>query len=368
MPGFDTSLLGSVLYCQNIDFTGNSLTSGTPQVTLDGQLLIGSAVAPHIRVATLSAGSGISITNANGAITIAASGGSGLTGTATQYATLVGAAGNTVASIGPSSTSGQLLQSGGNAANPSFTTNTYPATNAAGDLLYGSSSNVISSLAVNTRYGSPLGSDGTNPTYLSPMKYIWYYTDFNDSVQNNWTFTGGITTSSIAGHPGVNTLTSPCNGSPSGFTYGYVMGSGLISLEMILQVPVLSTGGTRYFFTCGFGDSTSTSSGSNNGIYFSYIDNVNAGKWQIVCSNASTFTTTNTTIAADTSWHRYRIDVNANATSVSFYIDDVLAGTITTHIPTIAIDIFCNIINSVGASSILNLDAVTFYQALTTSR
>lgn len=67
MPGFDT---GSVLFALNVDFSGNSLTSGTAQVTQDGQLLIGSSVAPNIRVAKLTAGSGIGIVNANGSITI----------------------------------------------------------------------------------------------------------------------------------------------------------------------------------------------------------------------------------------------------------------------------------------------------------
>ena len=44
-------------------------------VTADGQLLIGSAVAPFIRASTLTAGTGVSITNAAGSITIGLSGG-----------------------------------------------------------------------------------------------------------------------------------------------------------------------------------------------------------------------------------------------------------------------------------------------------
>ena len=43
----------------------------------------------------------------------------GITGTTTQYDVIVGAGTNTVSSIGPGS-SGQLLQSGGNAANPAY--------------------------------------------------------------------------------------------------------------------------------------------------------------------------------------------------------------------------------------------------------
>lgn len=59
----------------------------------------------------------------------------------TQYDVLVGGANNSVASVGPG-TAGQVLQSGGNAANPAYSTATYPATS-------GTSGNV-------------LASDGTN--------------------------------------------------------------------------------------------------------------------------------------------------------------------------------------------------------------
>lgn len=55
MPGFDT---GSVMYALNVDFTGNSLTSGTAQVTQNGQLLIGNNSSPQIRVGMLTSPSG----------------------------------------------------------------------------------------------------------------------------------------------------------------------------------------------------------------------------------------------------------------------------------------------------------------------
>ncbi len=68
MPGFSNN----TMYADNVDFTG--ATNHAPRVTLDGQLLIGSTAAPNIRVATLTAGAGISITNGAGSITIASSG------------------------------------------------------------------------------------------------------------------------------------------------------------------------------------------------------------------------------------------------------------------------------------------------------
>lgn len=73
MPGFDT---GSVMFALNVDFTGNSLTEGTAQVTTDGQLLIGSSVAPNIRIGTLGSSDGsITWTVGNGTISGQVAGG-----------------------------------------------------------------------------------------------------------------------------------------------------------------------------------------------------------------------------------------------------------------------------------------------------
>jgi hypothetical protein len=76
MPGFDTDPVGGggVVYATNVDFSGSSFTSGTRQVTANGQLLIGSTATPNIRVGTLTAGAGIAITNGPGSITISNSG------------------------------------------------------------------------------------------------------------------------------------------------------------------------------------------------------------------------------------------------------------------------------------------------------
>jgi hypothetical protein len=73
MPGFDNS----VMYADNVDFSGGSPVTG--EVTLDGQLLIGSTAAPHIRVATIAAGPGATVTNGPGAITIGLAGPMGYT-------------------------------------------------------------------------------------------------------------------------------------------------------------------------------------------------------------------------------------------------------------------------------------------------
>ena len=68
MPGFQND----TLFAGNVDFTGN-ITHPTPQVTADGQLLIGATVAPNIRVGTLtSLDSSVTITPTAGSIDLSA--------------------------------------------------------------------------------------------------------------------------------------------------------------------------------------------------------------------------------------------------------------------------------------------------------
>lgn len=64
MAGF----ANDVVYASNVDFSGGSPVSG--QVTTDGQILIGSTSAPHIRVGTISAGEGVYVTNGSGSIAL----------------------------------------------------------------------------------------------------------------------------------------------------------------------------------------------------------------------------------------------------------------------------------------------------------
>lgn len=70
-----------VVFGTNVDFTTTGLGSGTGTMLLDGQLLIAStalnAGGTHINVNTLTAGSGISIINGPGTITIVNTGGGG---------------------------------------------------------------------------------------------------------------------------------------------------------------------------------------------------------------------------------------------------------------------------------------------------
>ena len=85
--------------------------------------------------------------------------------TVTQYDVLIGGASNGISSVGPG-TSGQILQSSGNAANPAYSTSTYPTTNAINTLLYASSANVMAALST-ANNGVLITSAGGVPSFLA---------------------------------------------------------------------------------------------------------------------------------------------------------------------------------------------------------
>jgi hypothetical protein len=274
MAGFDNE----VVYADNVDFSGGFPV--TPQITADGELLIGSTTTPNIRVGSLVSSNGsIDITVGPGSIDIEANGGAigqtltgndgtprspvggnwnvlgdgsitvqGSVGTETVQLTgltnhnlLIGAGTTTITKVAPSATSGvpvisqgaaadpafgtavvagggtgqvtltnhgvligqatspvaataagtagQVLQSGGASADPTYSTTTYPSTAGTtgtilrsngtnivnttatypttvsqGDVIYGSASNVISGLAKSasaTRYLANTGSSNS---------------------------------------------------------------------------------------------------------------------------------------------------------------------------------------------------------------
>jgi hypothetical protein len=195
---------GSILYADNIDFSGGYPVEG--EITLNGELFVGSAIAPNIRPyiptgtnglvvntgpgtidftlaaipnsalqnssVNIIAGTGLTgggNVSLGGSVTLNASGGGTVTsvsGTANQVAVATGTTTPVISLIGPytpatytthgvligeatssivalaAGTAGQVLQSGGASADPAYSTATYPAT-------AGTSGNVLTSNGTN---------------------------------------------------------------------------------------------------------------------------------------------------------------------------------------------------------------------------
>lgn len=207
-------------FFDNMSFDG---TSRGGKMTSDGELWIGSSLLPHVRKGTLgSVDNSITWTVGPGTITGQVTGGTSvgktITGNSggalaptagnwnilgtgsltsagvgstltysltglTNHSVLIGAGTSTITKVGPTATSGQILQSAGAAADPAFSTATYPATTTINQLLYSSSANVVAGLAaansavlVSTSAGVPvwsgtltngqmvIGSTGATPT------------------------------------------------------------------------------------------------------------------------------------------------------------------------------------------------------------
>ncbi len=177
-------------------------------------------------------------------------------GTVTQYDVIVGGANSTLSSVGPGS-AGQVLQSGGNAANPAYstatypatatgtgtilradgtnwvaTTSTYPNTNAINTIMYASSANVNTALAtattavLTTSSGVPtwasnlsLTLGGTNASLTASNGGIFYSTASAGAILAGTATAGQLLTSGASTTPAWTTSTYPSTNAVSTLLY-----------------------------------------------------------------------------------------------------------------------------------------------------
>lgn len=277
--------------------------------------------------------------------------------------------------------SGQVLQSQG-AATPAYSTSTYPATNNTGDIIYGSATSALSTLAINTFGGAPLISDKTNVAWGSPLQYFVNNEDFIIHNGSNTitfdTFNGGGSQYQsglqTAGQMGVQRLYLTSNTSGANLyhcgtqndKYIYT-GSGIIQLTYIFKVESLSTVTDTYSLRIGLGDDYG--SDFTDGIYFQYSDTGSTPAWLIKTANSGTRTTTTTSTNLDTNYHTYQIVINAAGTLVTYYIDGASVGTISTNIPTAVTTSMIQTLKSAGSTqNNTDVDFMGIYWALTNSR
>ena len=215
-----------------------------------------------------------------------------------------------------------------------------------------------------------------------PLKHFILYDDFLSGSQGStlgWITEGGATLRT-------NSAQSPTN--PGYFRLetqgveaiglylqqfggygGYVVGGGQTYLHYICLLETLST--SSEIFVAQFGMINGNSTTFSDGFWFNYSDNLNSGNWQCIANNGSGTTTVNTSVAADTNWHVFGININAAGTLLTFYIDGVSVGTINTHITTDGIGpSICNnkTVNTTGLALYLDIDQFYLYQELTTAR
>lgn len=99
--------------------------------------------------------------------------------------------------------------------------------------------------------------------------------------------------------------------------------------EFRVQIPILSNATDTFTSYIGLKDGNAIGL-PVNGIFFSYTHGTNSGQWSINCRNTSTGSpiASGITVVAAT-WYVIRFEINATGTSITFYINGVLVGTIT---------------------------------------
>lgn len=162
---------GTHINVGTISSPNNSITVGyvSPNITL--QVTGGSTVGQTI---TGDTGGALSPTAGNwnllgsGSITTSGAGSTlttQLTGL-TNHAVLVGAGTTTITKVGPTATAGQVLQSSGAAADPAFSTATYPATTTINQVLYSSANNTVAGITAANNGTMISGTTGV-PSWLA---------------------------------------------------------------------------------------------------------------------------------------------------------------------------------------------------------
>jgi hypothetical protein len=223
------------------------------------------------------------------------------------------------------------------------------------------SANKQNSLAVDgTGVKFPTVDAVNNLSFIDKFKRgIQYFTDFDNTatLTPNFTqFTGGTGASVIrqvtnipnatASQIGIcqyqtgTTSTGYATHTNEGFVGAqFFFGGGAWVFETFVNVETLSTVTERFRFIAGFGNAA-TNGAESNGTFFTYDEGATTNgtaaspNWQTQTCNGSVRTLTTTSVAVTAgAWTKLRIEVNAAATSVAFYINGTLAATHTTNIP-----------------------------------
>lgn len=179
--------------------------------------------------------------------------------------------------------------------------------------------------------------------------YAWGFADFfsvNSSPDEFGRYSNGGSGGFVTGDPeqwGVYNINTSSSSTGRSLLYNgqsaIVTTGGEIQIEWAVNlVTALSDGSETYVAFVGLVDSAFTTvlSSMDDLIGFRYTHTENSGNWTGVCKRNGTETAVDlgTAAAADT-WIRLKVIINADATSVSFYINDVEGSNspITTNIP-----------------------------------
>jgi len=191
-----------------------------------------------------------------------------------------------------------------------------------------------------------------------------------------------VATTTSNGHPGVihsseisaaDSFKLIVMAHPSPTANNFILGGGILSINWIVNIATLSDVTNSYTLYLGLGNPTASASEPTDGVYFAYTHGTNSGNWVGKASNASSQSSANSSDAVSAgTWVNLGITVNADATSVSFYVNgvEIANSPLATNIPTVAINPFLLAIRSAGTvpANAIRVDALYLTQTLTTPR
>ena len=219
----------------------------------------------------------------------------------------------------------------------------------------------------------------------SQRQYLFKHEDFEDTALGvifsfGATNAGAGSAFSVQGseqsHPGISRFST---GTTATGRSGIIsqaksvsFGDGKTTLEAVIRIPTLSNVTEEFQFAFGFVDGVAAAL-SVDSVNFRYDRATDGDFWLLITRNNNVETKIVTAIpVVAAQWYRLRIEVNASGTSVAFYIDGVLAGTIATNIPGSAgreTGVGGRILKSVGTTArFAEIDYVEVGKELTSSR
>lgn len=107
-------------------------------------------------------------------------------------------------------------------------------------------------------------------------------------------------------------------------------GDGIARLTIFARLSALATVADNFTMLLGFIDNNASAT-ITDGVFFRY--NFSNANLIGVTSNAGAQSTVTLSKVMGTSWNRYDIEINANATLATFYVNSISVGTLATNIP-----------------------------------
>jgi len=119
----------------------------------------------------------------------------------------------------------------------------------------------------------------------------------------------------------------------------HYLGQGIYTMQYFVNIETLSDATNRFYNIIG--SNTGSNFANTNGIFFLYDEGgvgsygVGSPNFRCITRNSTITATITSTVVTASQWYVLKIVVNANASSVQFFIDNTLVATHTTNIPTL---------------------------------